>query len=336
MILELFRRTLPWYLPWAMAATAQKTVTEAPAEEQQALAMDDLDAEDVRSILPELKKMAREARNKLERFAKTRPPACRRFAQLHVCSPFIWEQQLCGGPEGIGAKLAVVALDKNDNGNISIIEVRKYLRDGQQMVENIQSLCLNNGVVAALIISFGVPMNHDPVVDFSDKAVEYFGADNCRFMAIATQIINLLVVCVSGLTIFVSIRIYTYLTQCLFGVPSKMHFIALCPFLLQSLNVALVLTMALLIVSVMLTSLITCDPLAGMTAIGLVAVTGTIAALVEWNMFGHALFIQHADANRILFGHKLSKRAVDKAELAAVLQDAEASSSMIASISSCE
>ena len=40
--------------------------------------------------------------------------------------------------------------------------------------------------------------------------------------------------------------------------------------------------------------------------------------------------------NELPFAFKLSKRAVDKAELAAVLQDAEASSSMIASISSCE
>ena len=286
-------------------ASAQKTVAEAPAEEQQDLAMDDLDAEDIRSILPELKKMAREARNKLERFAKTRPPAC--LPQLQVCSSFFWELTRCGGPEGIGAKLALVALDKNGNGNISIIEARKYLSDGQQMVDNIQSLCLNNGVVAALILSFGVPMNHDPVVDFSDKAVEYFGADNCRSMAIATQIINLVVVCVSGLSIFVSIRIYTVLTQMLFSVTSKMHFIASCPFLLQSLNVADVFIMALLFVSVMLTSLITCDPLAGMTAIGLVALAGPIAALVDWNMIGHALCIQHADAKRILFGHNQSE-----------------------------
>ena len=40
--------------------------------------------------------------------------------------------------------------------------------------------------------------------------------------------------------------------------------------------------------------------------------------------------------NELPFPFKLSKRAVDKAELATVLQDAEASSSMIASISSSE
>lgn len=168
------------------------------------------------------------------------------------------------------------------------------------MVENIQSLCLNNGVVAALILSFGVPMIHDPVVDFSDEAVEYFGADNCRSMAIASQIINLLVVGLSGLSIFVSVRIYTVLSQFLFAVTSKMHFIASCPYLLQSLNVAAILIMALLFVSVMLTSLITCDPLAGMTGIGVFAVGMTIALLVEWIAVAHALYIQHADANRIL------------------------------------
>jgi hypothetical protein len=283
----------------AMApATAQKTVAEAPAEEQQTLALDDLDAEDVRSILPELKKMAREARNKLERFAKTRPPAC--LPAFVPCSSFVKEMQRCGGCEGICSKLALAALDKNGSGDISIIEVRKYLSDGQQMVENIQSLCLNNGVVAALILSFGVPMIHDPVVDFSDEAVEYFGADNCRSMAIASQIINLLVVGLSGLSIFVSVRIYTVLSQFLFAVTSKMHFIASCPYLLQSLNVAAILIMALLFVSVMLTSLITCDPLAGMTGIGVFAVGMTIALLVEWIAVAHALYIQHADANRIL------------------------------------
>ena len=40
--------------------------------------------------------------------------------------------------------------------------------------------------------------------------------------------------------------------------------------------------------------------------------------------------------NELPFAFKLSKRAVDKSELASVLQDAEASSSMIASISSSE
>ena len=40
--------------------------------------------------------------------------------------------------------------------------------------------------------------------------------------------------------------------------------------------------------------------------------------------------------NELPFAFKLSKRAVDKTELAAVLHDAEASSSMIASISSNE
>ena len=40
--------------------------------------------------------------------------------------------------------------------------------------------------------------------------------------------------------------------------------------------------------------------------------------------------------NELPFAFKLSKRAVDKTELAAVLHDAEASSSLIASISSSE
>ena len=44
----------------------------------------------------------------------------------------------------------------------------------------------------------------------------------------------------------------------------------------------------------------------------------------------------HLLRNELPFAFKLSKRAVDKAELATVLQDAEASSSMIASISSSE
>ena len=44
----------------------------------------------------------------------------------------------------------------------------------------------------------------------------------------------------------------------------------------------------------------------------------------------------HLLRNELPFAFKLSKRAVDKTELAAVLHDAEASSSMIASISSNE
>ena len=48
-------------------------------------------------------------------------------------------------------------IDADGNGEISDEEVKKYLEDGQDAINRMLELCLNSGIVSALILSFVTP-----------------------------------------------------------------------------------------------------------------------------------------------------------------------------------
>ena len=62
-----------------------------------------------------------------------------------------------GGAEGVSTLFKLAQIDADGNGEISDEEVKKYLEDGQDAVNRMLELCLNSGIVSALILSFVTP-----------------------------------------------------------------------------------------------------------------------------------------------------------------------------------
>ena len=53
--------------------------------------------------------------------------------------------------------LKLAQIDADGNGEISDEEVKKYPEDGQDAINRMLELCLNSGIVSALILSFVTP-----------------------------------------------------------------------------------------------------------------------------------------------------------------------------------
>ena len=108
------------------------------------------------STRQELGQLAKNARDQLKPWLDERPPqgACENISPSNK-----WRTQLnkLGGAEGVSTLFKLAQIDADGNGEISDEEVKKYLEDGQDAVNRMLELCLNSGIVSALILSFVTP-----------------------------------------------------------------------------------------------------------------------------------------------------------------------------------
>ena len=108
------------------------------------------------STRQELGQLAKNARDQLKPWLDERPPqgACENISPSNK-----WRTQLnkLGGAEGVSTLFKLAQIDADGNGEISDEEVKKYLEDGQDAINRMLELCLNSGIVSALILSFVTP-----------------------------------------------------------------------------------------------------------------------------------------------------------------------------------
>lgn len=254
-----------------------------------------------------LAKLCKAARKKLKPFADAPPFSFSPLIELR--GKFMKACFACGNLEGVGTLLRLASLDQDGSGLVTEQEINNYLAQGETAVAKITELCLQTGVVTALVLSFVVPSVQEPPAA-SEPAMERFGSPACHAIMTAVQIVNFVIFLTSATSIYISVRVYTALSMWLVSSTSRIRFVHDCPYIILSMSALTIVVIVLLATSLMLTAFITYEPNAAYaSAAGLVcALTLTLA--VENRLYSSASIEQHRDAKRLL----VEKKAIINAE----------------------
>ena len=114
-----------------------------------------------------------------------------------------------GGKEALAMKYAIASCDKNGDGKISKEELEKLQESSADILSAHTEAQMNAGVVAALILSFMVPLSLEPI-EASDDCVDFFGQSAVKYLRILSIFFTLLgnVSCIA--TILLAVRFGVY------------------------------------------------------------------------------------------------------------------------------
>jgi len=79
-----------------------------------------------------------------------------------------------GGDEGLAVHYALILLDINGDGKISVEEFEKYMESAHEVIAKQADFLLNTGIIGALFLSFLYPLMFQPVT-VSDVSLDFFG-----------------------------------------------------------------------------------------------------------------------------------------------------------------
>lgn len=131
---------------------------------------------------------------------------------------------LLGGIEGAFSLICAAKLDKNADGLITAVELEIYREESKAVIENALNQYLNNGVVAALILSIVVPLALQPV-DVGDECNDRFGADACHIFQILSFITVQIIFTSSLVLLYLSTVSYKQLSFWMPDLTSQLWFI---------------------------------------------------------------------------------------------------------------
>ena len=114
-----------------------------------------------------------------------------------------------GGSDGLAMKYTMASCDKNGDGKIKADELEKLQESSANILSAQTEAQMNAGVVAALILSFMVPLSLEPI-EASDDCADFFGQDAVKYLRIVSIIFTTLanVYCIA--TIILAVRFGLY------------------------------------------------------------------------------------------------------------------------------
>ena len=126
-----------------------------------------------------------------------------------------------GGSEGLAMKYAMASCDKNGDGKIKADELEKLQESSANILSAQTEAQMNAGVVAALILSFMVPLSLEPI-EASDDCADFFGQDAVKYLRIVSIIFTMLanVYCIA--TIILAVRFGLYVNW----IPGRTLFVS--------------------------------------------------------------------------------------------------------------
>lgn len=119
------------------------------------------------------------------------------------------EDSYIGGREGLAMKYALASCDKNGDGKITEEELEKLQHNSANILSEQTEAQMNAGLVAALILSFLVPLSLEPIKE-SDDCVEFFGQDTVKYLKIVSIFLTLLANASCIVTILLAVRLGVY------------------------------------------------------------------------------------------------------------------------------
>ena len=195
--------------------------------------------------ISELAQLSAEARAKLKPWLDTVAPKTA-LQTLGIGKGAPWRAGIngLGGAEGVSTLFKLAHMDKDGNGEIAQKELEDYLEQGQDGINRMLELCLNSGVVSALVLSFIVPALLIPP-EVSQETISFFGDGTdcslCDKFSLTFLIMMQLTFFFCSATMFYSCRIYTVLTVWSLTLESRMWFLANSPVAVNLLNSSILL-----------------------------------------------------------------------------------------------
>ena len=117
-----------------------------------------------------------------------------------------------GGMEAFAAHMTVAAMDKNRNGQLDSAELQAFEEATSKMVDRTIQMCLNSGVVSALLLSILYPFAFESI-EASDDSRSFFGHNDTIITAliVINDLLLLLMIAANLMHIMASVYILTTL-----------------------------------------------------------------------------------------------------------------------------
>lgn len=179
-----------------------------------------------------LVKLAHEARTKLRPWLEQPTPEPGRIWRLEAYkgenrySTFGFAKTLIGlgGIEGAASLICAARLDKNGDGHISPHEMELFQEECKHLVDNALNQYLNNGVVAALILSIVVPLASQPS-ELGDECIDKLGENACHIFQVFSFVAIQITFTLSLVLLYLSTVAYKQLSFWMPDLPSQLWFI---------------------------------------------------------------------------------------------------------------
>lgn len=133
-----------------------------------------------------------------------------------------------GGREGAAVLYSLAAMDANGDGKILMKEHEEYQETSKETIEKVNNLLLNTGVIAALILSIFYEFTISGL-EVSDASRDYFGVRGIAVLKTAFVVLMTSNIMISLLVLYMSLRLYTYLSFWLSTVSAQMRFLDNAP-----------------------------------------------------------------------------------------------------------
>jgi hypothetical protein len=193
-----------------------------------------------------------------------------------------------GGSEGLAMKVTLASCDEDGNGKITSEELERLDEDSSSYLSEQNEAQLNAGVVAALILSFILPMSLEPI-EATEDFIDFFGQDAVLPFRIIASVVTMISVATCLITLTLAIRFAVY-TNWISSKRGRTLFAA-------SLNAALfpqlqMMTLNSLVFAVIIRGTLVVGPLQGLLFILVAAAVQYTFSTVEWKHGKRAKDIQ--------------------------------------------
>ena len=162
-----------------------------------------------------LRNLVELAREKLRPVAEAPTPRLGKWCGVGHCfgsqGPLLDTIWKLGGCEGVASAVFLASLDANGDGEVGADKLLAYKEKGQKLVDATLALSLNAGVIAALLLSVVFPLAVNPF-DPEISETLAFSNETAEIFLLLSYTCWLLMCCISLMTVFVSTRIYTFLS----------------------------------------------------------------------------------------------------------------------------
>ena len=114
-----------------------------------------------------------------------------------------------GGSEGLAMKVTLASCDEDGDGHITTDELEKLDADSSSYLSEQNEAQLNAGVVAALILSFILPLTLEPI-EAADDFIDFFGQDAVLPFRIIASVVSMISVATCLITLILAVRFPVY------------------------------------------------------------------------------------------------------------------------------
>jgi hypothetical protein len=193
-----------------------------------------------------------------------------------------------GGAEGLAMKVTLASCDEDGDGHITTDELERLDADSSSYLSEQNEAQLNAGIVAALILSFILPMTLEPI-EVTDDFIDFFGQDAVLPFRIIASVVAMTSVATCLITLSLAIRFAVYINWISSNRGRTLFATSLDASLFPKLQM---MTLNALVVAVTIRGTLVVGPLQGLFFILVAVVVQYVFLTTEWKHGKRAKEIQ--------------------------------------------